>query len=65
MQVHHVEEQWIFGGTKTTVENSFLLRWRKEMNKHYCALSKSGLNLELRSFQTAVTVLNGSAGVVN
>ena len=30
------------------VENAFLSRWKKEMNRLYCPLSKSGLNPELR-----------------
>ena len=33
---------------RAIVENAFLSRWKKEMNRLYCPLSKSGLNLELR-----------------
>ena len=34
--------------SRTTVENASLSRLKRQMNKLYCPLSKSGLNLELR-----------------
>ena len=50
---HHVEGQWVFGGIENDSRKCFLIAVEKRDSKLYCPLSKSGLNLELGSFQIA------------